>query len=349
MKVTCFVSPRVNLFFAGRVLAGLYEQTNIHVTIKLARWMKYENSLGIEVNGRRLGIELSDHADFWDRDLLSWAEVYAKRSLNLDLPQPHGVRVIPFGLHCSGRSKRSMTELFAALAYALPRSRTHSLNDYYKYVVTPHWQDFEYRPDAPVDETILYQTRLWEANEAPGDENVNDERVSLLKLLKAEFNHRCIGGLVPTPYALKHYPDMVTPQATRQPQYIKWAKSAAVGIYSRGLFGSYAFKMAEFLASSKCIVSEPLQNQLNAPLNHISIFNTNEQCVAACERLLSNGRLRREHRHYSWWYYNDHVQPKAVVSRLLNSLHTDEGEIGTTQRRNKTNVVTSDVYLPVSG
>jgi len=62
MKVTCFVSPRVNLFFAGRVLAGLYEQPNINVIIKLARWMKYENSLGIEVNGSRSVISERKHA-----------------------------------------------------------------------------------------------------------------------------------------------------------------------------------------------------------------------------------------------------------------------------------------------
>ena len=319
MHLTCYFGPNVDLYFVGRVLAGLYEQPGVRVKLRLADWITNNSSLGVEFGGRRLAIELSDHADYWDNALLDWSDVYSKRSLLSDYPHARS-KIIPFGLHCAGHSKRSMAAVFLALAPVLPSSFQKRWKEYYRYMVTPHWRDFEYAPDAPVTDTILYQTRVWEHAEAPGDVIVNEERVSLLRELRRTFKHRFAGGLVPTPYAKEHYPDLIASQTTRQPQYIQWAKRSAIGIYSRGLFGSHAFKMAEFLASSKCVVSDPIYNLLPAPLQHIPTFRDNAECLTLCDTLLSQPKMLSEHRHLSWQYYQDYVQPKAIIARLLKHL-----------------------------
>jgi hypothetical protein len=189
--------------------------------------------------------------------------------------------------------------------------------DIYRYLVTPHWKSFEYRPEQPVDSTILFQTRVWEPHDAPGDEGINEQRVSLLRALRSEFGRRVVGGVVPTPFARQNFPDLVTDQPCRQPQYIAWARKSLIGIYSRGLFGSFGFKMAEYIASSKCIISEPIDNVLPAPLDHISIYRSNDECIAACDRLLSDASLAEFHRRQSWNYYEAHVSPRVHMADLL--------------------------------
>jgi len=168
-----------------------------------------------------------------------------------------------------------------------------------------------------VDNTILFQTRVWEPHDAPGDEVINEERIALLRALKREFGSRVIGGVVPTPFALKTCPEFITHQPCRQPQYIRWAKRPLIGIYSRGLYRSVAAKMAEYLAASKCIVSDPIDNQLSAPLDHISVYRSESECLEACDHLLSDASLAQFQRQQSWKYYEAHVAPRAHMASLL--------------------------------
>lgn len=274
-------------------------------------------SAAVEIDGLKLGIELSDHADLWDVDLLKWCDVYAKRNLNEQDGPPGPHRIIPFGVNWACHSRTSLLAVFKQVAGTLPSLKKSRLRDIYRYLVTPHWKDFEHRPDQPVESAILYQTRVWEPEDTPGDEVVNEQRVELLRALKREFGDRVQGGIVPTPYALLHYKEFVTDGPSRQSQYIRWAKRPLIGIYSRGLFGSVAFKLAEFLAASKCIVSEPIPNQLGAPLDHLSIYRSVDECLSACEMLLSNRSVADSHREQSWSYYARYVQPRAHILDLM--------------------------------
>ena len=139
----------------------------------------------------------------------------------------------------------------------------------------------------------------------------------MLRALRREFGQRVMGGVVPTPFAQKLCPDLITDQPCRQPQYIKWAKRHLIGIYTRGLFGSIGFKMAEYLAASKCIISEPVDNLLSAPLDSMVVYKSNEDCLAACDRFLSDTSLAQLHRQQSWNYYENHVSPRAHMASLL--------------------------------
>jgi hypothetical protein len=75
--------------------------------------------------------------------------------------------------------------------------------------------------------------------------------------------------------------------------------------------------MAEYLAASKCIVSEPIDNELPAPLDHISVYRSESECMEACDRLLSDPSLAAFHRLQSWNYYETYVMPRAHIANLL--------------------------------
>jgi len=315
--IECWFGENVDLFHLGRTLAGLYELPHTPVKLRRVDWITNPLCAVLLYDGLKIAIELSDHSDLWDLQLLERCDVYAKRDINPHLTTAHPHKIIPFGLNWACHSKRSAVAVLTAIAGTLPRASKSRFREIYRYLVTPHWSFFEHRPTDPVDQAILFQTRVWEENSASGDESVNEQRIELLRALKREFGSRVLGGVVPTPFARKVYPDLITDQPCRQPQYIRWAKKPLIGIYFRGLFGSVAFKMAEFLAASKCIVSEPIDNQLTAPLDHIVLSRSIDEYLAACDRLLSDASLAQEQREASWNYYQTYVAPRAHMTDLL--------------------------------
>src|SRR5207244_4503884 len=142
-------------------------------------------------------------------------------------------------------------------------------------------------------------------------EQINAERVGIVRALSKTFGPRFIGGLIPTNYAKSRYPDAVSTHASDRKSYVALAKRCLIGIYTRGLHNSIAFKMAEYLASSKCIVSCPLVHELLAPLtsDNCLYFTTPNECVRYCESLLNDPDAVAAMRQGNFRYYRDHVEP----------------------------------------
>jgi hypothetical protein len=274
--------------------------------------------IAIDVDGTRLVIEVYDQTDLWNLELLDWCDVYAKRNIDPLRAGPMAHKVIPYGMNLASHSKRSVLAVLAAMAAAFPSGFRPRLSAIYCYVVTPHWMDFEHDPSMPVEDEILYQTRVWDPVDSAEDTSINDERIALLRALRAEFKHRLVGGVVPNDYARRKYPDLITRIPSRHRQYISSAKRPAIAIYSRGLFGSIAFKMPEYLAASKCIVSDPITNLLPSPLSHVLQYSSAEECVARCQAALSSRDLIRYQRERSWSYYKEHVRCPTAIRRILD-------------------------------
>ena len=315
--IDCFVGKNIDLFHLGRTLAGLYEQRKHKIKLRRADWIRTSTTVALCADDLRIAVEVSDHSDRWDEPLLQWCHVYAKRNMSLRHSSPLQKKIIPLGLNWACHSRKSALAALAAMATTFPGISMARLRHLYRYLATPHFAFFEHRPEQAVNDSILFQTRVWEPHEAPGDTGINDQRIGLLRALKREFGSRVVGGVVATPFALKSYPDLISTQRSRQPQFIRWAKKPLVGIYFRGLFGSIGFKMAEYLAASKCIISEPIDNVLPSPLEHISLYHSIDQCLEACDDALTNKPLADFGRRQSWDYYATHVSPKAHMADLL--------------------------------
>src|SRR5206468_11502152 len=170
-------------------------------------------------------------------------------------------------------------------------------------------------------DVILLQTRVYAPSEYNGDVwALNNERVALVRSLRMEFGPRFQGGVVRNDFALQHYGDFVTNLPSRPKEFIRWSKRALIGIYTPGLYESLAFKLAEYLAGSKCILGPTLRNELPSPLvvgKHYLSFSTVEQCVSLCNDLLSSPQRARELREAAWEYYVAEVQPAAQMRRCL--------------------------------
>jgi hypothetical protein len=173
-----------------------------------------------------------------------------------------------------------------------------------------------------VEPAVVFQTRVWEPHEtAAGEcEEINAGRVALIQALRSAFGDRFRGGLVPTALARARYPAEISPHRARRSRYIAMSKRNLIGVYSRGLHQSTAFKLPEYLAASQCIVAETPRNESPVPLvagRHFLGFRNPDECVAACRRLLVDDKLASEMRSANHEYYRSQVEPSA---RLLQAL-----------------------------
>ena len=102
--------------------------------------------------------------------------------------------------------------------------------------------------------------------------------------------------------------------------HVALTKECLVAVGTAGLHDSTSWKMAEYLAASRCIVSERPFYDSAAPLvegKHYLAFTTPAECVAACERLLDDPETARALRAASYAYYSAHVRPDQVLRSCL--------------------------------
>jgi hypothetical protein len=201
-----------------------------------------------------------------------------------------------------------------------------------EFLFLPDYRIFEQGPDVRVEPLVLFQTRVWEPEESSEDlAKINEERVAMIRMMRKAFGQRFRGGIVPTPFAREHFPDVLLQESYRRTDYIKMVQRFLIGIYTKGLHHSLAFKLPEYLAASMCLVSDPLRNKLPQPLvsgQHYLQFETADECLAQCEWLLSHPQEAMEMRRQNFAYYRNWIRPPEHLLSCLNRAFEASGERG---------------------
>lgn len=335
IKVELILSPSADLYHSSLLVSGLArlaETDEIALVLRRPRGRSEArlaaDQLAIPLivhtplrgRSRIAVIELRDRSDLFAADALAGCDVYFKRSYHepdLDGLEPElATKVVPFGLNFACRTPRATARVFRTVGPQVAARGVSGLKRLRHFLSLPDLSTFEQDVSSEVDETVVFQTRVWNQDEAADGEAVllNRERVDVVRALRAAFGSRYRGGLVPTALARAAYPGEVTSQPARRGEYTAMSRRNLIGVYTRGLFHSTAFKLAEYLAGAQCIVAEPPRNELPEPLvegKHYLAFRTPAECVAACERLLGDPGLASSMRKANREYYLSQVCPEA--------------------------------------
>jgi hypothetical protein len=326
MKCTLFVNG--DLYHSSLLIAALgsYEAHGGRVAVVEDRSVS-PLAPRLAIAERMLAFDLRDQSYSICLDTLERVDVYFKRSYyepHLEsLPRAHRAKILPFGLNCALKTSASGT-LIAKLLLRNPACIRRLRGTLRTYMRLARAETMERPPSAKAEQVIYFQTRVWQPKEVAGDDfrEINENRAAIVRSLRREFGARFKGGLIPTAFARTHYPDAISAEPHVRSRHIQASKAALIGIYSRGLHSSLAFKLAEYLAASKCIVAEPLRNGLPAPLvegrNYLE-FTTVDGCLALCDRLLADPAAAEEMRAANWEYYARHVRFDRRISAWLDA------------------------------
>jgi hypothetical protein len=287
-------------------------------------------------DGKRIAYDLLDGYN-WDEALveryLGEVDYYFKRSY---LPSKHvylqnGSRIRPLGFNYHVTVPGN--PLDRVLWRGTLRKTVGGIIRYLRREHTAYFADrFEDIPHASRDARAVFFARLWAPESELGEpalarseseerRSLNSLRVECIRLLRKEFGPQFVGGLVPTSYARRHYPDLVADSAlTARKNFIRATKSSSICIASAGLFQSNGWKLAEYIAASKAIVSEALRYEVPGdfkPESNYLEFKTPEECIVQVARLIGDPYLRDRLQANNYAYYQRFLRPDRLVMNTL--------------------------------
>ncbi len=282
-------------------------------------------------------------------------DVYFKRSylpsyldMNLDMSELYAhyegwqtehpewkSKILPYGLNCPCRSEFEFAGLRRYLAFmAATKAYRESPIRIAKLLIKKTLASFrknttsgpiEVMPTVASEPLILFQTRVFNPRDHVFSDEIvelNKARVETIEALRQSFGNQFIGGLMPDDFARKHYPGLITRHGSSRKEYLELVRRCQVVVFTRGIRQSIGWRFPEYLAASRCIVTEPLLYHLPTPLldgvNFLS-FKSPEQCIISCRKLLNDPDLAQNMRAANFSYYEDNVKPAALVRRTLDA------------------------------
>lgn len=327
----------------------------IHASIRRGKGF-YPGILGtrldVVLNGRfRLVYDLTDGGTIDPRHGIDIADIYFKRSYG---PQatahPKAKNIFPLGLNYPVYGPRDWSA--ARLLWSLASIRPHNAKAVAVRVTrlskilsrglkanggrSPCWIDrFPAEPLVNENPKVLFLTRTWPVHSrldmasAQERREMTSMRVQCIRLLRSELGPTLVGGLLPSEDAIRDFPDCIIDQAiTRKPNYLKRVMQSDVCIATRGLRASNGWRLGEFVAASRAIVSEPLRYTVPgnfSPGRNYLEMASHEDCVKQTLRLLNDSHLRATIMQANQHYYQEFVRPDSLV---WNSLITAATHLG---------------------
>jgi hypothetical protein len=176
---------------------------------------------------------------------------------------------------------------------------------------------------------IVFSTRLWDPaknNELWKKEErkiLNEQRISLVKILRNKFNPIFNGGVLKEYFAEQVCPnEIVPPTFSHKKAYLKLLKKATICVTNQGLEDSIGWKLAEYVANSSAILTTPIAKYL-LPGNfkegvHYLTFKNENEFLEKLELLLRDRTKRNTMMQNNHVYYNEYLHPLAKMKRIIN-------------------------------
>jgi hypothetical protein len=260
------------------------------------------------------------------------ADFYFKRSFSPLMREhsPDNCKVFPLGLNYNVQPHKNLFRY------------SGSVNEKVKYFMKTnrllkkvsaksffYEQDFEYYPVMPSKKNVLFLTRLWDPGEAKSQRSVelrtriNKTRIECINRCRKEYGSEFTGGLFIENFASKNYPELIMDNSlTNKASYLQAVKEHAICIATTGLHNSIGWKMGEYVAASRGIVSEPLKFELPGNFSrdqNYYEFETADKLIEQIEKLRSDETDLLRIMTNNYHYYLNYVKPENLV---LNSLIT---------------------------
>lgn len=273
-----------------------------------------------------------------DQEALKCHDFYFKRSLQSEelkklISNSHKIR--PYGFNYEVIS--NPPDLFALRRSLLAQNLREFLTgvgwstglaNLWQFV--PSLGKMEDMPPENAPNKIIFMARTWDPNQNSAHldhkrkldrDSINHGRANCIRALRNAFGEKFLGGFAPSELAKKYYPDLLLHNNSyNKKNYIEILRASTIGIATAGLHGSLGWKMAEYVAFSRAIVSENFNTSLPGIFsdgsNYLS-FSTPEECVNQVQRLLNDSQLKKQMMWKNRAYYLDFLHPRALVAKSL--------------------------------
>ncbi|MCF7908323.1 MAG: hypothetical protein K9L86_05590 [Candidatus Omnitrophica bacterium] len=269
-----------------------------------------------------------------DSQALNIVDAYFKRSyLASAIPENYKSKVFPLGLHYklyTGKPDRydliRLLKQFKSVGYVARHFGRHCGLSY-----KPTPSKMSSAPNKNQEPRVIFSTHAWNPDKNPPGLSakskeeriqINETRAQVIRLLRKNLGKRFYGGFRPDRYAVSNFKDILlkNDHSWLQKNYIPLLRQYPICIATTGLSGSIGWKLGEYVALSKAIVSEKLNylvpGGFSKNINYLE-FDKPESCLQETIKLIENRDLRLKIMNNNWKYYKKYLAPDVLIMRTL--------------------------------
>lgn len=345
------IDPRFNYRYSTFYIKGLFDIYKDKVSFMVHKeyspnvtsYHEFEKGIAVVLilnNGdiRKIFIDSHDLNTIND-NLYEWSDVYAK--INLSPKDMNRERVLAIGPSFSFRLWSPMKTFFMALknyTKTLKHRSKGPLNPFATYLKNYLYTIYRRLPYSSYtanempenDDYIFTINTLW--YDYLSYHTTNNYRGTYIKTCKKVFS-KFEGGFyyiqdksiiqkfpLYKDY-LREYDGLITEQRLSLAEYIKKTICSTLVFNTPAVGGCHGWKLAEYLALGKCIISTPLNNIMpgdwSSGTHYIQVNRAIELEEVICN--LKDNKNKRAHlKKNALHYYNDYLSPTAVTKRIIN-------------------------------
>ncbi|WP_461044400.1 glycosyltransferase [Spirosoma harenae] len=339
MKV--YIDPLSNIDYTAFYIKGLYDvfgESNVGFSSQYFQGLKQTKAIKFTICNsniiHRYVIDWSDDSIIEDMDY-DWCDVYGKINFNAEktpakyhqkitqLAPSFGIKLWSklhsglYGLQNLFRAQKKYTDIKSFLSSYYKQSKQVSL-DYYS-------------PGTTIPDYIYSVNTLWASDQwINNDETVNLYRANFMNACMNFQNLHFEGGFVYSKIknlnpCFQHL--IIKDSWVPKEVYINKIKASTLVFNTPAWALCHGWKLGEYLALGKAIISTPLINQLPEPLEHgkhIHIVSGSEADIsAAIELIVENVAYRQSLESNARDYYLNYVSPTRSIKILLQKYQNE--------------------------
>lgn len=331
MKV--FVDPACNINYGSFYVKGLWDlfgRDNVIFTSKYFHSLRYTTQthcLAFVISDTRYVIDWADSNEVFYDDFLQWSDVYGKVNYNAAcLPgfNREKIKVISpnFGIGCFG-GNRYQAVIICLSNYWKCFSR---LKDGFLSYLSPYlWlykrSHIDLNPSVSTvgSRTIFMVARYWQ-----GETAANNARIAFIRAcnqLNKEGIIDFIGGMVPESVETDCPEDVMMHEEIPMGRYIELMEKSLLVFNTPAVHQCHGWKLPEYLAHGKMILSTPFVNELPVPMVHgenIFFVEANEQSFYnEIKSIVNDIELQKTLEQGSRRYWDENVAPDASLRHFI--------------------------------
>lgn len=332
---TCVtIDPEFDVVYASFYLYGL-EQVFGKESIRFGRL--FDKPQGMDAlnfmvrkgnKETRVTIALADDFRMISEELYDWCDVYGSVNANFaKIPERFRGKLVAlcpsFGIRCWSFPRALHKAVALSGAARIPLKKHYG--KYYRMLKRPRYEDYavpsrQHEPDARY---VFSVSTLWYDDEWNGnDVGVNARRANFIRACRELNEVRFEGGLVsqgPGRSSDELFSDCLC-GGVAMGEWMNKTKRSALVFNTPSFWGCHGWKLGEYLAMGKCIISTPLTNDLPEPLEHgVNIHfvdNSIEAMKDAVGFILNHPEYAKQLACGAKDYWNGFGSPTATMERL---------------------------------
>jgi hypothetical protein len=261
-----------------------------------------------------------------NKEIYEWCDIYGTVNANFALTDVkyHAklVSLCPsFGIRCWG-VLRTIMHVLTDYRLGMGALKKH-LGKYKRLLTTRRDLSIYLSSENTIKPYIFFCSTLWYNDEwNKNDEGVNKTRANFIRACRCIKDLEFEGGLVPQTdrcSSIDKFADCLY-SGVGMDEWIDKTKKSIVVFNTPAFWNCHGWKLGEYLAMGKCIISTELSNDLPYPLEHgvnIHFVENSESAMRdAIEYIVSHPEYQQKLEHGAREYWNKYGTPEATLKLL---------------------------------